>query len=313
MSYWKTEEVKRIFASQLNKLLLKHRRLPLADTGSLNLVNLNEDLKTLQKDPAAHYTDTANIHMFIDILENTPGIFFFKSFSTQEDSTLVLRAKSVFQVRVILQKGANNVLLNAPLDMVITGGNTAGIGIESGLITMTPKGFTDMLKAGLDIILNPENEITQVELKVAPAFLADNYILSKTQNQPRTYVTTTKSISRYTYHDTQEMIRFDDGVYEEINSKGKKSEKYPEALTNEIRKSTNYSGSTFLFLRQEARDVLGDKNYQVQLLTQVNPEKPDPELPFTNFLSGNFHYLFQEKDTIAVFNVDTCMHCAGKI
>jgi hypothetical protein len=306
MSYWKIEEVRKTFASQLNKILLKHLHLPLADTNSLNLHNQTEDLKGLKKVPDAHYTDTTNIHMFIDILENSPGIFFLGNMATQEDSTLVLRAKSVFQVRVILEKGEKNVVLNAPLDMVISSGNTAGIGIESGLITMTPKGFTDMLKAALDIILNPENEILQVELKVTPAFGADNYILPKTQKQPRIYVTTNKNISRYTYNDTQEMIRFGEGVYEEITLRGKNAEKYSEALTKEIRKSTNYSGSTFLFLRQEARDVLGDKNYQVQLLTQLDPDKPvnDKELVFTNFLFGDFHYLFQEKDTIATFNIE---------
>lgn len=306
MSYWKMEEVRKTFASQLNKILLKHRGLPLADTTSLNLHNLNEDLKTLQKVPGIKYTDTANIHMFIDILENTPGIFFFKSFALQEDTTLVLRAKSVFQIQVLLEKGEKNVVFNAPLDMVITSGNTAGIGIESGLITMTPKGFTDMLKAGLNIILTPENDITQVELKVAPAFWADNFILTKTQMQPRIYVTTNKGISTFTYHDTQEMIRFGEAVFHELKLKGKNAEKYREDLTNAIRKTSNYSGSNYLFLRQEARDVLGDRNYQVQLLTQINPDKPvsDGELPFTNFLSGDFHYLFQEKDTIAAFNID---------
>ncbi|MEK7199831.1 MAG: hypothetical protein AAB212_07930, partial [Bacteroidota bacterium] len=45
--------------------------------------------------------------------------------------------------------------------------------------------------------------------------------------------------------------------------------------------------------------------YQLQLTTQIDPTNlPETEsLLFTNFLSGNFHYLFQGKDTLAKFSI----------
>jgi hypothetical protein len=171
------------------------------------------------------------------------------------------------------------------------------------MVLMMPKGFTEMLKAALDIMLNPRSDLTQVEMKVAPAFAVDNYILPKIQKQPRIQVTNTKGISTYAYQDTEEMIRFGDAVYEEMQLKGKNAVKYPAALTNAIKATVGYAGSDYVFLRQDARDVLHDHNYKLQLVTQVAPYPILRGLPFTNFIDGNFHYLFHEKDTVAVFSI----------
>ena len=144
-----------------------------------------------------------------------------------------------------------------------------------------------------------------IEIKATPAFIGDNYILPKTMGYPRTYVLTTKNIAQYRYQNKQEMIRLGETMYEEIRIKGKKAEKYPDSLTAAIKKTEHFSTSDFVFLRQDCRDVVRDRNYLLKMVVQLDPDNPPalPLLAFTNFLSGNFHYLLNEKDTLAAFTI----------
>ena len=146
----------------------------------------------------------------------------------------------------------------------------------------------------------------RVEMKAAPVYFADNYFQPKTFSQPKIYVTTSKQVSSFSYLNQNELIRLDEVVYEEIKIKGKKAEKYPEELTAAIKNTNNYSYSDYVFLLQEARDVIRNKNYRLKLTTQLDPKMAEfqsSKLLFTHFLPGNFHYLFFEKDTLAIFSI----------
>src|SRR6478609_3209815 len=137
-------------------------------------------------------------------------------------------------------------------------------GISLANLAVLPKVFTAFLKTTTNTLFDPKNEMGMIEIKLPPAFLADNYILPKTLNQPRTYVVTKKNISTYHLGSTTEMIRTSEPVYEEIVIKGKKAQKYPADLTNAIMKTPNLSKSDYVFLRQDVRDVIRDKNYLIK-------------------------------------------------
>ena len=305
MVYWQNEETRKNFALQLNTLLLKYYHAPLADTSNLNIIVLNEDTKSNKSVKYSVDADTGNVHMYLDIFENTPPLFFASLSSNTEDSSLMKRAKSFLQLQLVLLK-KDSTLFNNTLDIIVTTGNTPGIGVIANTVALTPKSFVETLKAALNILLNSANELAQIEVKVAPAFLADNYILSKTTHQPRVYVSTTKDICTYSYKNTNEIIRLGDAVYEQIIMRGRKADKLPIATEEAIRKTAHASLSDYVFLKQEGRDVLRNKNYQLKLLTQIDPENPPVSnaVLFTNFLAGNSHYLLTENDTVAVFAIE---------
>jgi len=310
MNYFKNDEIRRTIALELNETLKLYQKISLVDTSRL-IIEIFPNRESIHAgNPDFKDADTSHLHLYIDLFEVDPAVFFAKPENDPHDSMLVKRAASLFLLQTTLFTADKKVTLNESLDVVVSPSETPGIGILYSNsfpyrnLLLTPKGFTEMLKAATNLLFDPKNELIQVEMKAAPAYFADNYILAKTTDQPRTYVTMNKNISTYHYKGENEMIRLGDAVYEEIKIKGKKAEKYPDDLTNAIREAKNFASSDFVFLRQDCRDVLRDKNYLIKMTVQVDPDNPTPmgELfTFTDFLPGSFHYLLSEKDTLARF------------
>ena len=304
MKYWKDTNICKLFGSQLNALLIKYKQPPLADTLHFSIEDFNE-IQDRGKIKKTTFTDSESLHMFLGIFEISPSAYFSNPIKADIDSIVMQSAKTIFQMKLLLVKSDYSIVLNDSLDIMVRFSNTPGMGVPSPFGYFTPKIFIDIAKAGLNLLLNPQNEFGQVDIQVARAFAGDNYIMPKTIKQPRIYVATTKNISRYTFNTTSEMIRLGEPIYEEIMIKGRKAEKYPEKLTKAIKNTENYTISDFVYLRQDCRDVIHDRNYEIKLVTQINPEWPlfSRQLAFTNFLAGNFHSLLSEKDTLAVFSI----------
>lgn len=330
--YFQKQEIRRTFAAHLNTLLLKYHDVTLADTSQLNIQVLDEISKSQKSILYKPDIDTSNLHMFLDIFENTPQAFFSQLAKTSDDSALMNRTKVVFQLQIMLLKKQNIVFINK-VDIIVTAGNSPGMGVLSNMAALTGGAFAEMLNRGMNLLINPENKLAQIEVKAAPAFVADTYFIAKTSTQPKVYVTTTKGISSYAYGNKSEMIRLGEPFYEEIRMKGKKN-KLPVIIEDAIKKTNNSSISEYIFLHQESRDVIQNKNYLLKLLVQIDPENPygstglavtgnrvrylfnngvliNPEnttvrIPqlLTNFLAGNIHYLFNEKDTVAIFSIE---------
>ena len=318
MSYLQNSEIKKIVASELNHTLILNQQLSLNDTSSLNVEMLNSAGEANKPLPSFTETDTTKLHLYINLFENNPVDFFANLENSPADTTLLHRAKSIFILEAWLFKSDKINCFHEILNIIINASENPGMGIPYGSIfqygdatqnyqlSLTPKGFTEMLKSATNLLFNPRNELAMVEMRAAPVYFADNYFQPKTYNQSKIYVSTSKQISSFSYMNQIELIRLGEAVYEEIKIKAKKAEKYPDDLTNVIKNTNNYSSSDYVFLRQEARDVVRDKSYLLKLTTQVDPkiiEFQSPKLLFTHFLPGNFHYLFLEKDTLAKFSI----------
>ena len=313
MSFLKDNEIKKNIASQLNQTLLKHQLLPLADTTQFTVEFLT-DSKDLQSiTPNITDRDTNTLHLYFDFFEIDPKGYFIHSENALNDTNLIKRVRTVFSMEVWILTANKKMLFHEGISLAVTPSETPAIGtlyrsaIRFGNLSVSVRGFTELIKAGTNLLFDPKNELEFVELKAAPVYLADNYILPKTINQPRIYVTNNKNISTYQFTSGNEMIRRGEPLYEEILLKGKKPQIYPDEITNVIKNTEHFASSDFVFLKQEWRDVARDKNYLVKLTTQVDPEN-QPEMgvtfAFTNFLRGSFHYLFLEKDTLAKFSIE---------
>lgn len=312
-NYLQDESMRSIFAKQLHGLLLKHLYLPLADTANINLVDLSTKAGPAYQ-PQPYGGDTSDLHLNISVGEFTPGIFFASFPLTVSDSAVSKNAKTIFRLRARLEKYDNTTVYEGMLDLVVSAGKGQGMGNESVLVFVLPKTFTEIMKTGLNLLLNPANDLTQVSLIAAPAFSMDNYIVPSVAGQPRIAVTTAKEISQYVYQDARQLIRMAQPVYEQIIYKGKKAKPYAAGLLTAIKQRDNHANSDFVFLRQESRDVLHDKNYQLKLVVQIDPQHPYavPEMALTNFLPGELHILLSDADTLTKFSIQKGIVASAK-
>ncbi len=301
----------RTIAEDLNTTLVKHQKIPIVLTRPITVDFIPYGEQVRKPLPVFADTDTSNLHLYLDIFETSPGAFFVKADNYPADSEIVKRAATVLVFKALLFNADKSIYLDETLNVVVSPGETPGMGYLFGGIryadlTILPKSFMQLLKAATNILFDPKNELASVEIKVQPGFMADNYILPKTINQPRVYVQNNKGISSFYLKGKTELLRSSEPVYEEIMIKGKNPQKYPDDLTNTIKLTPNFKVSDYVYLRQDWRDVARDKNYLLKLTVQVdrNNLPNDPSLLLTNFLPGDFHFLFLENDTLSRFTIE---------
>lgn len=310
LGYLASSDTRKTIAVQLHHAL-QQQRMYLADTSGFEVELLDFNFVEPVIKPEYTDTDTDNLHVYVDFIEVDPYYFFRSGEYLSDDSSLIKRVKTVFLLTTRFFTADRKPLNRETLAIAVGEAVSPGIGnpYNNGIrftdLTVTPKTFTDLFKTTMAMLLRPENDLSLIELRLQPAYYADNYLLPRTSHQPRIFVTDNKHISTYRWRDQTEMIRAGEAVYEEIRIKGKKAEKYPDDLTAAIKATERFVASDYVFLRQEGRDVTRDRNYLIKLTTQVDPDNipEDRRYLFTNFLPGDFHYLFLEKDTLARFSI----------
>jgi hypothetical protein len=302
VNYLLNEGLRQQFISAVDSLLFKYRSTRLTDTRQLLMLDLNKATAQNPQRPIDK-TDTSTLHLYLTIVELRPNDY-FAVVDDPADSLLRKTARTVFRVVVQLLRSDLVFVENETLDVVVNHVKGPGIGNESPLVFMMPKTFLELMRTALNTLLDPAHDIIQLALGVTPAYMLDNYISPIVAGKPRTYVTSQKNVNQYYYADQKQMLRMGEPVYEEIMLRGKKAQRYNDTLVNAIRNTSNYGNSDYVFLRQEWRDVINDKNYLVKLVTQVNPQPTySSESMFTNFLAGNFHWLISDEDTVASFSI----------
>ncbi|MBV9989318.1 MAG: hypothetical protein JO301_16690 [Chitinophagaceae bacterium] len=303
INYLHTDTLRQRFLGRVNSLLLKYRNLPLADTTRLPMIDLSAAAET-KPSPRPDPSDTSSLHLYMTIGEFYPRSF-FSATNDPADSLLRKTAKTVFRIVVRLLKYDNTAVQNDILDVVVSHTKGAGIGNESPVVLLMPGTFVELMRASLNILLDPSHDITRIGMQVPPAFMTDNYISPLVEGKPRTFTVATEEFSQYLYAGEKQMLRMGKPVYEEIMLRGKKAQRYNDTLVTGIVNSPNFRHSDYVFLRQDCRDVLHDKNYLVKLVVQVDPANPDHlgEYMFTNFLPGSFHLLLSDRDTLATFAI----------
>jgi hypothetical protein len=102
-------------------------------------------------------------------------------------------------------------------------------------------------------------------------------------------------------------LRYQEPLYENIVLRGKKTTAIPNSLIVQINADNIWEP---LFLREESRDILADKNYLLQCVVNVERDPYGKGTPFNkktglpfNYLSGISHAFLQDKDTIAQFKI----------
>jgi hypothetical protein len=313
-------ELGKLIASQLNHTLEKKYQLSLTDTNSIPLNFLDYNRVPPPVKPNFKDADTNHLHLYMDFLEVMPYRFFLNAENLPVDTSLQKRAKTVFVIETWIITADKKIVQHEALSIAVSEALNSGIGtlyhngIQFSELSVLPKTFAEFFRTASGMVLDPDNKLSLVEIQLAPAYWADNYIMPVLGNYPRVLVTNQAGFSSYTYQNKKELIRMADPVYEEIVLKGRNAPDYPESLTQAIRNADHYSRSDFVFLKQDARDVLRDKNYQIKLVSQIDPQNvpEDRNLLFTGFLPGPYQLLLRGKDTLAVFNIESNIREAGR-
>lgn len=314
MSYLNHGDTRRTVVQQLNDQLLKHKNAQLADT-SLRIIRL-PDLKNITNSTAPFTTsDTSAWHMYLDLYEFETNTFYFSQLEYKEDSLLFKRTASVFQLGILLTNASKEIILNEVMTICVTRGNSSGFGIMALTPSVGNKGFTDMLNLSIGRLLDPENKIGMIEIKAAPVFYADNFILPEIHQSPIIQVTIKKDIASFRIDNTDEIIRVGEPFYEQLIYKGKnKNIDDSSIIGRAIIKKERQLNSDFVQLRQESRDVVRDKNYTLKMFIEINPHFNylNEDEAFTSFMHERIHSLQLNGDTIAKFIITKNLGFADK-
>jgi hypothetical protein len=306
MQYLRMADTRQKLIENLNETLNKHGYGTIADTSvpvqELILNRNNPVTSSLSYTPA----DTTTDHLYLDVLEIQPYAFFLQHPEYKEETELIKRSKSLFQLNILIidhqkQKRLANTLIVSVADLA-----GEGIGIRVPNILMSPRSFSGLLKVGFDFMLDPASDRELIEIKVPPVFYADNFILPSLHDYTVYNTKPEKDFFTFTLQQKNQILRMGESYYEELAVRGKKSN-VPEnsTLGKNIQATGRSRSSDFVRLRQECRDVVANKNYSVQLFSEVNPNIPysGPMDIFSYFLPGYHHILLNDTDTLAIFTI----------
>ena len=213
-----------------------------------------------------------------------------------------------FQGKLISANG--ELIMNRELNVVLSRNRkTIVIGFLHPEYLISPKSFSKLFEVCMPILIDSSNETEIIQMTTVPAITADNFIQPYIKNAVKHSTNVNKGIIQYIKNNQLQYLRYQTPVYEPIVLRSKKQSPIPSKLLqsifdNQVREP--------LFLREESRDILADKNYLLQTLAYLEMDNYSNSfvarniktgLPF-RFLPGAFHVLLQDKDTIAIFSVE---------
>lgn len=308
MYYFKDARVIGSFTEDLDSILNKKRGYKLSSNTTIDFI----ELKNKQDINETRATTFPRIS--INVVEYSPYLY-RKQFPQEViDSVFAKDLLSVFLVEAILQTDEKTVS-NSTVEIFVKQSLSNGMGISFANLHLTGKGFTELLKTSLAIVLDSSSNDAQIELKAAPAYLGDNFILSTTVGLPRVFFSNSKNTSRFNYNGQQSLLRWDEQRYREIFLAGKNKTVLSDSLLAALIKVRNNTTGIFVFLQQDARDVINNKNYRLEMPAYLyqNSNNDQSGLPIIEPLEGLFHYLINDEDTVARFSISTNIPDPNKI
>ncbi len=300
MNYWTDSTTRKEFTNSLDSILIVKRNWMLNKSNDFQFAAFknNSSAKSITRYP----------HLNIDFIEYaTPA--YIKQFNLDiVDSSFIKEVLSVLRLEVRLEDKNQLIIFEKELDVYVKKGPSNGIGIPINSLHFTKKGMLETLKKSFNILLDSTTTNEAIDLRVGGAFVGDNFILTKTNGLTRTQVSTTKSISKFKYKGQEQLIRWGDQLYKDVVLYGKNKTLLPATLVKAFENTNGGDNSNPVFLVQEGRDILSNKNYTIQLAAHLGVDAYqylnfNTVRPVVKLISGYNHFLLNEKDTAAIFEI----------
>jgi hypothetical protein len=299
MYYLQDQTIQAGLTAKLKTLLSNYYNLTLVEEALPIQIYYTAD--ALKNNNASFRTsDTSSWHLFIELYEYDPSTFMAGSMNQLEDTAIINKSKSVFQISILLANGQKQIINDQNIFAAITTSASSGGGISPKNI------FGSLVQAGLQMALDSSNLTEVVEIKAPPVYYADNFILKHLKNATKIEVKENKSVWQFNIDENPEVLRMGEQLYDEIWVKRKLIDSSASPLLlSKMKETGNTASSDFIYLRQECRDVYQDKNYTIKLATEIDPfsQATSKKQIFTNFLPGAINMMLLGKDTVAVFAI----------
>lgn len=303
MYYWNNPSITSQFTQDLKQQLLSKKGYSLE--GKMISFSILKNIKDFSS-----ISNTSTTYPIINMkLAEYPANLYLKQFypNLLKDSSLN-SIQSILIIELSIQTNSSSELLNRSLEVFIKKSNLIGFGIPFNNLHLSAKGFSELMKKSVEIILDSTNQSEQIELKAAPPFMGDNFIIGAITNQPKIIIESKGLFSKYLLNGKTELIRWDEQRYQEITLRGKNKTKLDSSLYSRLMaKEKENPQAIFVFLLQEARNIVLNKNYSLIIPARVsaNTNFRITNMPIVEPLDGNHHFILQDKDTIAHFSIET--------
>jgi hypothetical protein len=256
----------------------------------------------------------ANAYLFLDILE-LPIMYVLDNQDWDSVFIKQLNEKNsiaYYQFNLKIQGANKQMLVDKKLELVLSRNKqTSNIGFSHPDINLSAASFLILLESAMKILLDSTNDTELLQITAQPAIIADNFIQPKIRNQLKIYTVLKNSIIQYPRNGETQFLRYQEPNYTPIILKGKNQTIISTQLNEAIKEA---KGRDYLFLKEESRDILADKNYSIQTVASIaypnivsaNTLLENKKIGLSfQFIAGAHHYLFQDKDTIAKFSITT--------
>ena len=297
MNYWNSEIVQKEFTKDLDSLLIKNFGFKLAPNTIISFNNLSN------KNTPSNTKNDANLpQLNIELVEYTSAGYIKQFDLLILDTLFVKEVRSVLRIQASIELAKEKLVFSNAIDIFIKNGYSNGIGITAQNLPISSKGFNEVLKQSMAILLDSSKLDTQIEVKVARVFIRDNFILDKIIDKPRIQVNSKNNISKFNYKKQQQIIRWGEQLYQNIILTGKNKTTLPDSVLMVLKKSVDAINENKFILLQDARDVVLDKNYLLSIIAYLDDDFMG--INQLKILKGNFHTLTLNNDTIARFNIE---------
>ncbi len=302
MYYWKNPTVIQQFKEVLQQQLLAQKQMRLDNT-EIEFMQFNNF-----KDFSSQHNSTVTQPVVnFKMAEYSAKVFWNQlNAANQPLDTNLFSIQSVVMIELNIQQPTPAPSYSKTLEVYIKRAKANGIGVPFGNLHFSAKGFTELMKKSVEILLDSSNETEQIEIKASPPFMGDNFIIGAISNVPKINIESKNLFSKYQLKGQSELIRWDEQRYLDIILKGKNkttlSPEIAKAVDNSVRENGN---DIHVFLLQDARNIILNKNYQLIIPARIsaNDGYASAGMPLVEPLEGYNNFLLNEKDTIARFSI----------
>lgn len=309
--YLKDPVFNQALARQIQQILYQERGWQLTD--SMRLPVFFPDINQLKKEKSLVVKDRTNprLHLWIDLIEFEPTIFFGATEEYSNDTIVAKRSSSVIRISYYLLNNQNALVEKNELDISLSQAASPAMGIlfngllEEGLsyfVCTTARGFREAIAKSMQIIFNKENNTSLIELKVPPAFYYNNFIpQNATQLFPIVKTEFKNNSFRFTTEKNIHLLRNGEIQVVEVWVKGKRKEGFPTYLFDSLRPIRKQGETDFVCLQHVMRDVLNDISYEARFFGISNQATVlEGEFPL---VEKSVHYILDKSDTVARFTI----------
>jgi hypothetical protein len=302
MRYLDNPETVKQFSQKLDSTLYVYTGKQIVNPNQITFQQM--DKKLLSTERFTPVINQPSISVFL--IEYSPQFLLTTSPpTTKDDSAFLNGVVSCMQIGLQITDQNGNPIIQKEIEVYLKKGISNGIGLPLANLVLSPKGFLDLCGQILPRLVNNKDSLQTIEMRAGGVFAADNFMLAANAGKPRIQVNIKKNSAIFLIDGVTQLLRWDVPTYQEIIETGKNKTALPDSLMAAIKKERKGLNAVFIYLKQDLRDGINNKNYEVVMPAKYWFEQTNAGYGQTtlNVLEGSHHRIVTNKDTIGYFDI----------